>query len=203
MVMHIISSISLRNRLLFLVLLISCFSKSQTYTYFIYSEKKEQVGDLKITRTIKDTITRIDMVSQIKIKLLITTSVKCDLTTVYHNNELYSNSVVTYRNNSVSSVAKTLKMGSYYQFVKDGAKTTYPDKIVYSESMLYFQEPAKLSSLYSEFDGVAKSVVEKEASYYQVKNPINGNVSEYLYKNNILSVATIHFQMMILHLVKQ
>lgn len=201
--MHFISGIDLRNRLLCVLVLISCFSKSQTYTYFIYSEKKEQVGDLKITRTIKDTITRIDMVSQIKVKLIITTSVKCDLTTVYHNNELFSNSVVTYRNNSVSSVAKTVKVGSSYQFDKDGDKTNYLEKINYSESMLYFQEPSKLSYLYSEFDGVAKSVVEKETNLYHVKNPINGNVSEYFYQNNVLSAATIHFQMMILHLVKQ
>jgi hypothetical protein len=78
----------------------------------------------------------------------------------------------------------------------------YDKRISFSESLLYFNEPTQISTIYSEFDGIEKTIIESSTGHYKIQNPLNGNVSEYFYEKGILSTAIVHFQMITLYLTR-
>ncbi|MBK6525360.1 MAG: hypothetical protein IPG07_07260 [Crocinitomicaceae bacterium] len=182
--------------------LVGIHAFGQTAGYTIYSADKELLGQLKVSSIQADTTTKIAVVSQFKIKMLITIDVKYTLQSFYRNGELVSNSIKMYRNDELHSFAKTTKVGSQYKFIKDENESIYDKRISFSESLLYFNEPIQISTIYSEFDGVEKTIIESSKGHYKIKNPLNGNESEYFYEKGTLSSAIVHFQMMTLYLVK-
>jgi hypothetical protein len=174
----------------------------QNAGYSVYSSDQELLGQLKVSTIHADTTTKIAVISQFKVKMLITVEVKYTLQSLYHSGELVSSSIKMYRNNELHSFSKTTKIGSQYKFIKDNMESYYTKRISFSESLLYFNEPTHVRSLYSEFDGVEKTIVESTSGHYKIKNPLNGNVSEYIYEKGILKTAIVHFQMMTLYLTK-
>jgi hypothetical protein len=195
--------IGLQNFVLSVFLVLSGIQiLGQTAGYSIYSADKELLGQLKVSSIQADTTTKIAVVSQFKIKMLITIDVKYTLQSFYRNGELVSNSIKMYRNDELHSFAKTTKVGSQYKFTKDETESIYDKRISFSESLLYFNEPIKIKTIYSEFDGIEKTIIESTNGHYKIRNPLNGNVSEYFYEKGTLSTAIVHFQMMTLYLTK-
>jgi hypothetical protein len=193
----------LQNFILSVTLLFTSINLlGQTAGYSIYSADQELLGQLKVSSTQADTTTKIAVVSQFKVKMLITLDVKYTLQSIYRNGELISNSIKIYRNDDLHSFAKTTKVGHQYKFVKDNTESYYNKRISFSESLLYFNEPKQIAALYSEFDGIEKTIVESSEAHYKIKNPLNGNVSEYFYEKGVLATAVVHFQMMTLYLTK-
>lgn len=179
----------------FFTLFLACssgFAQTRSGLYAIYSDTRELIGQLKVNSSQTDTVTKISVVSQFSVQLVMRVNVKYVLSSVYHNNQLYSNSVITYRNNTVNSVAKTVRAGSQYQYKKDDDEWVYPKAITFAESLLYFNEPLDKESVYSEFDGVDKPIQKVKTGHYQVTNPVNGNISEYFYETGILDRALVH-----------
>jgi hypothetical protein len=195
--------IGLQNFILAAIFVLSgIHALGQTAGYSIYSADKELLGQLKVSSIHADTTTKIAVVSQFKIKMLITVDVKYTLQSFYRNGELVSNSIKMYRNDELHSFAKTTKVGSQYKFIKDENESIYDKRISFSESLLYFNEPNQISTIYSEFDGIEKTIIESSTGHYKIKNPLNGNVSEYFYEKGILSTAIVHFQMFTLYLTR-
>ncbi len=195
--------ISLRNFILLVFFgLNGAMIFGQTAGYSIYSADKELLRQLKVSSIQADTTTKIAVVSQFKIKMLITVDVKYTLQSFYRNGELVSNSIKMYRNDELHSFARTTKVGSQYKFIKDENESIYDKRISFSESLLYFNEPNQISTIYSEFDGIEKTIIESNKGHYKIMNPLNGNVSEYFYEKGTLSTAIVHFQMMTLYLTR-
>lgn len=179
---------------LFLVLVLCLtpyLSSAQKNSYSVYSAKNELLGNLNVNRTKTDSLTLIEVNSEIKVKKLISVVIAYTLSSIYFNGKLYSSSVITYRNKRVYSLMQTVRQNEQYKFTKDGDQVTFIKNIEFVESMLYFIEPKGISFAYSEFDGVHKSISKFKAEHYKITNPLNGNVSEYLYKKGVLESAKV------------
>lgn len=188
--------------LAFLALAVCATGLSQTADYSIYSSKKELLGQLRVSKIDTDSTTKIAVISQFEVKMLMTIQIKYTLQTLYYNSKLASSYVKTYKNDELNSFSKTIKVGAQYEFVKDNIESYYSEQITFSESLLYFNEPDQVSALYSEFDGVKKMIIHRNAGHYKIQNPLNGNISEYFYEDGTLKTAIVQFQMMTLYLTK-
>lgn len=184
------------------LIFISAPGFGQTAYFSIYSTDKALLGNLKVVCTESDTSTTISVNCQFKVKLLVTINVRYILTTVFKENQLYSGEIRTYRNNELHSEMNTIKVGAEYLFTKDGKQSVFLNRITFSESMLYFNEPADLQSIYSEFDGVEKSIFEPGPGHYRIQNPLNGNFSDYFYESGLLKAAFVNLDMMMVYVEK-
>lgn len=186
---------------LFLVIQ-TLYGFGQTANFSIFSTDKDLLGNLKVVSTKSDTATTISVTCLFTVKLLITIDVRYILTTVFKENQLYTGEIRTYRNNELHSAMNTDKVGNHYIFTKDGKQSVYANPILFSESMLYFNEPNDLASIYSEFDGVEKSIFEPSLGHYRIRNPLNGNFSDYFYESGLLKAAFVNLDMMMVYVEK-
>ena len=184
----------------FLLVLVLCLtpilSSAQQNSYSVYSAKKELLGKLKVNRTKTDSITLIEVDSEIKVKMLISVVISYSLSSIYFSDKLYSSSVITYRNKRLYSIMQTVRQNKQFKFTKDGDQINYIKDIDFVESMLYFKEPKGISFAYSEFDGVHKAISEYKSGHYKLTNPLNGNVSEYVYEKGVLESAQVQHPLM-------
>lgn len=172
-------------------------------TYIIKSKDNEQLGQLVVTQSISNDREEIHVTSEIKVKKLITMVISYTLYSVFENNKLQANEVVTFRNHLPHDVMTTVKKDQGYLFTKNEKKSTIKD-FVFCESMMYFNEPKDLKEIYSEFDGVFKSIVHhKSENRYDLTNPLNKNTSKYFYSNGMLQKAVVFHPMMTLYLYRK
>ena len=190
------------KNIIILFLLISSIGNSQTLHYKITS-KDSYIGDLKVTKILSNNTLQIEVISDIKIKLFISIDFKYKLNCTYKNNELLYGSVTTYVNGKIHSTSKTEKIGEYYTITKDGHSSKYLNKIAFSGALLYYYEPKGLTSIYSEFDNIDKPIKKIGVNEYQITNPKNGHLSEFLYKNGVLVSATNHHTLLTFKLTKK
>jgi len=191
----------MRITLLFLFIILSIHCNSQTMNYKITS-KETTIGNLSVKRTADNNTVQIEVLSEIEVKLFITIDIKYKLNSTYKNNELFFSSVTTYVNDKVNSITTTKKNEEYYSVTKDEHSTKYLNEIKISDALLYFVEPKGMTKLFSEFDGISKSIKKIGKNKYQIRNPKNGNVGEYQYKNGILQSSINYHNLMTFSLTK-
>ncbi len=191
------------NKLLFVVCMFIVQPVfTQTFTYAI-SSGKNHIGTLQAIKTVTNDRTQISVNSKVKVKLFISIDFEYKLNATYKNGQLLFGSVTTYVNGKVHSTSTTEKSNDYYTIEKDGHQSTFFDKITYSGALLYFEEPKGISTLFSEFDTINKPIRLIATGEYQLTNPKNGRLSEYLYKNGILISTTNHHSLMTFTMTKQ
>lgn len=189
-------------------LMIICFlflyiGNSQTLDYDIIS-KGYSIGHLTTTKTVKDSIVQIDVVSEVSVRILVKIDVKYKLQSTYKNNELFFSSITTYVNGKVHSTCKTEKTGNHYTITKDGQTTKFFNKIDFSNALLYYEMPKSIVTVFSESSGLEKKVKQTGAYTYDVINPKNDHISQYSYATNgVLEKATVHNTLMTFILTKK
>ena len=166
------------------------------------TSKETTIGNLSVKRTADNNTVQIEVLSEIEVKLFITIDIKYKLNSTYKNNELFFSSVTTYVNDKVNSITTTKKNEEYYSVTKDEHSTKYLNEIKISDALLYFVEPKGMTKLFSEFDGISKSIKKIGKNKYQIRNPKNGNVGEYQYKNGILQSSINYHNLMTFSLTK-
>jgi hypothetical protein len=179
------------KNIIVLFFLLSFVGHSQTLEYSI-SSKDHPIGKLVVTKTEKNDVLQIEVTGEFKVHVLVSIDVKYKLNCTYKNQELIYSSVTTYSNGKVHSTSTTDKTGDYYTVTKDGHSSKYIDKITFSGALLYFKEPKGVSSVYSEFDDIDKSINKIGENEYQISNPNNGDFSKSTYKNGVLETSTVH-----------
>lgn len=174
---------------------------SQTSIYKIRSGETS-IGNLSVTQNKQKGLTEINVTSQVKVKLFIEIDLKYKLSSTYKDSEFIFGSVTTYVNGKVHTTTTTEKTGDYYTITKDGHQSKFLNKINYSGAMLYFNEPKDISLIYSEFDAINKPIKLIETQKYQVTNPKNGRLSEYIYKDGVMVSSVIHHALLTFTLTK-
>lgn len=192
----------MKNALMIICFLFLFFGNSQTLDYDIIS-KEHSIGHLTTTKTVKDSIVQIDVVSEVSVRILIKIDVKYKLQSTYKNNELFFSSITTYVNGKVHSTCKTERTGNHYTITKDGQTTKFFNKIDFSNALLYYEAPKNQSTIFSEANGFEKQVKQNGVNTYDLVNPDNQRISMYNYTDGILKKATIHNEFMTFILIKK
>ncbi|NOY47002.1 MAG: hypothetical protein GXO84_02095 [Chlorobi bacterium] len=191
----------MRNTLILILIFLSVHCNSQNVNYRITS-KETSIGNLSVKKIEENNTIQIEVVSEVTVRLFITIDFKYKLNCTYKDKELIFSSVITYVNGRVHSTTTTKKDGEYYSITKNNHSSKYLNEINFPAALLYFVEPEGVTKIFSEFDGIAKPIKEIVKNKYQITNPKNGRLSEYLYRNGILESSINHHSLMTFTLTK-
>ncbi len=174
-----------------LICLISFNLSAKELVYNITSSGLS-IGQIKVNKVFNNGLVKITAKSDVKVDLFVTLDVSYSLNSTYKNNELLNSTVITFVNGKEHSKTITKKVDNYYLITNnnDSKKISHP--ILYSGSLLYFIPPNQHKTVYSEIDGIEKSIKEISNLKFQITNPINEHTSIYEYKNNVAYKITIH-----------
>ena len=191
----------MRNRLLLFFL--TCFLVLVSFE--TQSQTKKEVFNIRAMGMDVGTITvhqekigkklTVKAISEVEVRIIFKIKVKYIQTSVYENGELVESSLKTYKKDEVNSDTRLTKNEDGYLLDKDGDISEIKDKITYSGSLLYFNEPVNINDLYFEINGEKTDVKALGDHKYEITNPNNGNLNEYNYKNGVLINAVIKHSM--------
>ena len=180
----------MKHYLLLVLLLSATFLNAQTYKYRILAKGKA-IGNITVSKTIKDSTIYYDIVAYSSVKILFTKSIKYHLSSIYIQGNMFYSSATIYLNGKVHFNSVVKKENTYYSVKKKVHETRFLDMISYSGAMLYFTEPKSISKIYSEVDNVEKNISIVKQHQYRIVNPETGNASLFYYKNGVLDAADI------------
>ncbi len=174
---------------------------AQVFNYKIESNGT-YIGNLSATKTVKEGITQIKVVSAVKVKLFLFIDFKYILNCSYRNGEMIQSSLVTYVNGKIHSTSNVKKKSNYYNINHEGDNFKRYENIRFSSAMLYFTEPKGIGSIFSEFECVDNSIKGIAPNEYQLKNSKNGSLNTYCYHNGNLESCTINHTLLTFSLSK-
>lgn len=175
---------------LLLLLLFSITALSQTARYRI-SVAGFKVG-YQIVQQRQNADTLFIFVHS-KVHLLMGYEVKYTLHSIFVHNHLLTSEVLVQKNGENYIHTTTKWTGSGYEIVNNGDHHNFSGKILFSNCLLYFYEPSQESIIYSEIDGRNKNFRRTQPDTFQIIDPIDGRVSEYSYKEDVLQETVIHY----------
>ncbi len=192
--------IFMKKYLLYIFIFLSTQLFSQTVTdslhYNITTDNGLSLGHLKVMQNKVDEIIETNVTSQTKIKLFVTVDLTYHLYSIYKDKHLIHSLVSVFLNKRLHSKTKVDRIGNTYQIFKNGQKANLDRAVIYSGSLLYFKEPIGLTQIFSEFDGLIKSIDQIGAHQYRITNPVNGKTSIYHYQDGILQQIIIHHKLL-------
>ena len=133
----------------------------------------------------------VEAISEVEVRIIFKIKVKYIQTSIYEKGELIESSLKIYKKEEVDSNTRLTKNGNGYILDKDGEISHVNDKIHYSGSLLYFNEPINVKELYFEINGEKTTVEPIETNKYLITDPHNGKKNEYTYENGVLKRAVV------------
>lgn len=161
--------------------------------YFDIKWAGVKIGELKATRTIKDSITWYWLESNVKLWLVVSIEMQHRIETVYHGNRLFSSNSVSKTNNGTFTSSVAWKNGHYQTNVDSYKyKNSNPihETLECSIARFYFDEPVNINKTLADAYGTLASVKRVSPGDYEVDS--QGNISKYLYENGIFVRASIY-----------
>jgi len=149
------------------------------------------IGKFTVTQQTRGDEISIEAVTDVKVKIIFTYKVKFLQHTLYKDGMLANSHVETIKNGKVNSDTRLTKEGSAYILVKDGDSTLIHDQITYSGSLLYFNEPEQVPSIYKEISGDKSSINPAGDHTYVVTDEKGRVTNKYEYKNGMLDQAEL------------
>lgn len=160
--------------------------------YFDIKIAGVKIGELKATRTIKDTITAYRLESNVKVWLVISVEMEHLTETVYHGAKLFSSTSVSRTNSGTYTSYVTWKDG-YYQTLVDSYKynNSAPiyEVVEFNIARFYFDEPVTIRKTLADSYGTLATIKKVNPGDYEVES--HGNVNQYSYKNGSLVSASL------------
>lgn len=178
-----------------LFLLFSIGLEAQTYVRnFEATVHSSDVGYTTAKKTVTGDVVQYDIKSVVSIEVLFTISIVYNAQASYKGGVLISSSASVHVNGHLQRSVVTEKVGDYYKIVSDEHETKLYKDIPYSTAKMYFNEPTGVTSVYSESEGIMKTMVKTSDGKYKVKDAQNDeNSTTYGYSseqgvNNILVI---------------
>lgn len=172
----------------FFIIPVSSISNESTSKYSI-SMLGANIGEFSVTQTNENGNLTIEAITDVNVKLLFSYRVKYVQNTVYNHGVLQSSRVETYKNGKLNSTTWLKRQGSAYQLVTDGDTSIINDSITYSGSLVYFNEPAKITKIYKERSAEVMWISPASEHEYIVKDKKNKEVNRYYYEDGMLQYA--------------
>ena len=178
---------------LIVFLILNCLftiAQNDTLNYDL-SVSGNSIGTLTAVKTVIGNSITYTVNSSATIHLFGETQISTTLTVVFTDGILQSSHYKIEKNGILNDESTTnLKNGVYY--INHNGKTSQINSpITYSTTMLYFDEPKKVNSVFAELEGINKNIANLGASVYQLSDPGNHHSNSYTYENGILKEALI------------
>jgi hypothetical protein len=152
----------------------------------------EKIGEINAEKKIKDKKVTYTMSSTVEAKLFVTVQVSTTTNTYWYNGMLTNSRAM--RTSNMPGQAQTVVLalaGKQYNITRNSEKLkqAYPIKLCVTN--LYFYEPVKDTTVFSEIQGVYLPIIKTDAHQYQIVQP-NNKKETYTYINGkLLKIETI------------
>jgi len=152
-----------------------------------------KIGELKATRTIRDTITVYSLESNVSFWLFVSIQAHHNTETVYYGEKLFS-SVSSFKTTKGNFTSSTVWRGGHYQVNVDSYKYQNSDPIYEtvdcSIARLYFDEPVNTRKSLADAYGILASVKKVKPGSYEVDGL--GNKNKYYYEKGVFIRASMY-----------
>ncbi|QXP61330.1 DUF6134 family protein [Olleya sp. HaHaR_3_96] len=182
------------KNLVVIIFFITLGSDSHTFEekiIFDVIRNEKVIGNLKATKTIKDSKTYYKSSTSIKARIIKEIRVNYKYNVTFDSESLQQSNVNITVNEKSHAKTSTEWDNNTYQVVKNGKdEATITNAISYSTVQLYFEEPKNITTCYSEQNGSFNTIIAMGNHVYKKVNASN-NENLYYYKNGLLTKATI------------
>jgi hypothetical protein len=152
-----------------------------------------KIGELKATRTIKDSVTAYRLESKVKVWLVVSIEMEHQTETVYHGKNLVSSVSVSRANNGTYTSSIAWK-DDHYQTQVDSYKyknsTPIYERIDCNIARFYFDEPVNIRKTLADSYGTLATIKKVNPGNYEVKS--HGNINQYRYENGAFVSASLY-----------
>jgi hypothetical protein len=152
-----------------------------------------KIGELKATRTVKDTITYYTLDSRVSFWFFVTVQVHHHTDVVYHGNKLMS-SISTSTTSKGNFSAEIVWQNDHYEVKVEAYKHKEYDPINemlhYNVARFYFDEPIGMKKTLADAYGVTATIGQVKKSIYEVD--IVGNRNKFFYEKGVLVRASMY-----------
>jgi hypothetical protein len=153
------------------------------------------LGEMTVTQVSEGEEVIVEATSEVEVNFIFTFEVRYVQYCKYRSGELLESSLKTYKKGEVNSDTRLTKVKDGYVLEKDGEVTVINDRITYSGSMLYFNEPKDVDSMYIEMSGAKDQVKHIGAHVYEVLDTESGRKRTYEYEGGKLVKTEIHYRL--------
>ena len=182
------------KNLVVIIFFITLGSDSNTFEekiIFDVIRNEKVIGNLKATKTIKDSKTYYKSSTSIKARIIKEIRVNYKYNVTFDSESLQQSNVNITVNEKSHAKTSTEWDNNTYQVVKNGKdEATITNAISYATVQLYFEEPKNITTCYSEQNGNFNTIIAMGNHVYKKVNASN-NENLYYYKNGLLTKATI------------
>jgi hypothetical protein len=164
------------------------------------------VGELNVEQKIIGHDTIVKAITSVDFKFIFTYKGIYSQEGTYRNGELLKSHLKIIRKGKVSSDTRIIKTGNHYTVIEEDEDTSYIyNKIKYSGSLVYFNEPVNISTIYYETSGEQKNIESIGNQTYHVfkMNKNKKNDYEYEYEDGILKRAIIRYPLANIYLERE
>lgn len=161
-------------------------NENETVLKFDIVRNGRVLGSLEANRTVSGTKTNYKSFTEINTRLIRRIKVDYKYDVVFDDGQLKKADVRIKVNDRLHAKTLTKWKNSGYRVVENQEEvTTVTDEIDHSTILLYFEEPIKINSTYSEQDASFNSIVPLENHTYKKINS-KGRENIYHYENGVL-----------------
>ncbi len=145
---------------------------TQTYTRFFDAKANDKlVGHIKAQKVVSGEVETYSVESEINVNYVFRVNVTYRVQSVYKQSMLISSSASVYINGHLQNSVTTEWKDDHYEINDSGHTTRLYEQIKFSTAQIYFNEPIGQRTLYSESEGIMKTLVKTADEKYKVKGP--------------------------------
>lgn len=178
--------------LLLLLSLIPKLSKSQTrQMHYTILQGDDKVGWLSLESDINGNRSTMNLISEVKTRILFLINVSTKESSTYENGKLIHSTLFRKNNGSVKLNKQTKFAGGKYEVVENGAKETLSHSFIGLNLLsLYFKEPVGIDMVYCDNHECFIKIIKMNDGGYKIKFP-DGNSNCYYYSGGICTKIKI------------
>ncbi|WP_179022185.1 DUF6134 family protein [Winogradskyella forsetii] len=182
----------MKHLLIIILILNSQLVKSQNETLnYDLSVAGNSIGTLTTVKTVKGNSITYTANSTATVHLFGETQISTSLTVEFTNGILQSSHYKIEKNGTLNDESTIILKDGVYTINHNGKTSQINTPITYTTTMLYFDEPKKVDTIFAELEGINKNITKLETSIYQLTDPGNNHTNNYTYENGVLKEALI------------
>jgi hypothetical protein len=182
----------MKHLLIIILILNSQLVKSQNETLnYDLSVAGNSIGTLTTVKTVKGNSITYTANSTATVHIFGETQISTSLTVEFTNGILQSSHYKIEKNGTLNDESTIILKDGIYNVNHYGKTSQINSPITYSTTMLYFDEPKKVDTIFAELEGINKNITKLETSIYQLTDPGNNHTNKYIYENGVLKEALI------------